>query len=89
MKLGILMTGETPWEELLALCRHAEASGWDSLWYGDHFMPPGGDLEAPVHESWTTLAALAVVPELQSLASAAPLSAPSQNLDHLRESSPA
>jgi len=49
----------TPWSETLALSRHAEAIGFDSIWYADHFMPLTGDLNKPINESWTALAALA------------------------------
>ncbi|MGH7805652.1 MAG: TIGR03560 family F420-dependent LLM class oxidoreductase [Candidatus Binatia bacterium] len=59
MRLSLLLVAETPWPELLELARHAAATGWDGLWYGDHLMPPAGDLDQPIHESWTILAALA------------------------------
>jgi alkanesulfonate monooxygenase SsuD/methylene tetrahydromethanopterin reductase-like flavin-dependent oxidoreductase (luciferase family) len=32
------------WENLLALARHAEQAGFDSLWFPDHFLFPRGDL---------------------------------------------
>jgi F420-dependent oxidoreductase-like protein len=53
--------GMPNWNELLAVCRQAEAAGWDGLWYADHFMPARGDLSAPVVEAWTTLTALAAL----------------------------
>jgi len=66
VRLGILLAPETPWDELLDRARHAAASGWDTIWCADHFMPPAGDLSAPIGESWTTLAALAaVVPRIR------------------------
>jgi len=61
VRLGVLLVAETPWPQLLGLARHAEATGWDSIWYSDHFMPPAGDLSAPIGEAWTTLAGLAAV----------------------------
>lgn len=41
------------------LCAHAEATGWDGIWYADHFMPNAPDTQVPWPECWTTLAALA------------------------------
>jgi alkanesulfonate monooxygenase SsuD/methylene tetrahydromethanopterin reductase-like flavin-dependent oxidoreductase (luciferase family) len=32
------------WENLLALAKHAEQAGFDSLWFPDHFLFPRGDL---------------------------------------------
>ncbi|MGE5595148.1 MAG: LLM class F420-dependent oxidoreductase [Hyphomicrobiales bacterium] len=49
------------WEDTLALCRHAEETGWDGIWYADHFMPNAADTSGPTSECWTTLAALAVL----------------------------
>ncbi|MFN2557757.1 MAG: TIGR03560 family F420-dependent LLM class oxidoreductase [Nitriliruptorales bacterium] len=48
------------WSSALELARHAEETGWDGVWFADHFMPntedPGGD----ILECWATIAALAV-----------------------------
>ena len=48
-----------PWPELLEMSRHVEATGWDGIWYADHFMPNAEDTSAPWAECWTTIAALA------------------------------
>ena len=48
-----------PWADLLEMSLHVESSGWDGIWYADHFMPNGDDTSAPWAESWTTIAALA------------------------------
>lgn len=49
-----------PWEEILARARHAEATGWDGVWIADHFMPnDAGQLDQPMHECFSVLAALA------------------------------
>jgi alkanesulfonate monooxygenase SsuD/methylene tetrahydromethanopterin reductase-like flavin-dependent oxidoreductase (luciferase family) len=49
-----------PWDELLARGQHAEATGWDGLWVPDHFMAnTEGPSDAPVHECFSLLAALA------------------------------
>ena len=44
--------------DVLELCQHAEASGWDGIWYADHFMPNAEDTSAPWPEAWTTLSAI-------------------------------
>ena len=47
-------------------CLLAERAGWDGIWFSDHLMPSSGDPQAPVNESFTTLAALAAtVPRLR------------------------
>ena len=48
-----------PWPEVSSLAQHAEQTGWDGIWYADHFMPNAEDTTAPWPEAWTTLAALA------------------------------
>ncbi len=51
---------------VLDLCQYAEASGWDGIWYADHFMPNAEDTSTPWPECWTTLSALAVaVPRIR------------------------
>ena len=37
-----------PWADLLEMSRHVEATGWDGIWYADHFMPNGDDTSAPL-----------------------------------------
>lgn len=55
-----------PYEDVLALARHVEQTGWDGIWYADHFMPHDDDTSAPFPEAWTTLSALgAQVPRLR------------------------
>jgi F420-dependent oxidoreductase-like protein len=48
------------WDDVLALSRHAEASGWDGIYFADHFMPNQADTSGPTLECLTVLAALAV-----------------------------
>lgn len=59
MKFAVWPGPNDPWSETLAIARHAEATGWDGVYYADHFMPNAADVSAPVSECWTTLAALA------------------------------
>ena len=52
------MTGTT-WDEVLALWRHGEQTGWDAACVTDHFMPNTADRVGDTLECWTALAALA------------------------------
>ena len=49
------------WDDTLALAKHAEASGWDGIYFADHFMPNQADTSGPQLECMTVLAALAVL----------------------------
>jgi len=52
------------WSEYSAMARAAEASGFDSIWLGDHLLYRGdGRPERGPWEAWTLLAALAAVTE--------------------------
>ena len=53
-----------PWPEYLDLARLAEASGFDSIWVGDHLLYDlkDGSTRGP-YEAWTTLAAIATATE--------------------------
>lgn len=68
MKIGLVLPqgpqeGDgASWTEILALARHAEAGGIDSLWVYDHFLyRVEGEPEVGFHEAWTLLSALAAV----------------------------
>jgi F420-dependent oxidoreductase-like protein len=66
MRFGFWLSPVNPWSETLALARHAEYTGWHSLWYADHFMPNAEDTSGPTSECWTSLAALgAAVPRVR------------------------
>ena len=58
-----------PWPEILAASKHAAATGWDGVWFADHFMPFQGDIGEPIHECWTVLAGLAAAVPLVRLGS--------------------
>ena len=49
------------WADTLATALHAERTGWDGIFYADHFMPDGeGDaVMVPNLEAWVTIAGLA------------------------------
>lgn len=66
MKFGFWPSPTNPWRDTLALAQHAEQTGWDGIWFADHFMPNAEDTSGPMSECWTTLAALgAAVPRVR------------------------
>ncbi len=60
MKFSFWPAPMQDFETVRSLCQHAEATGWDGIWYADHFMPNAADTRVAWPECWTTLAALAV-----------------------------
>jgi probable F420-dependent oxidoreductase len=55
---------DVPWSEYVAMAGAAEASGFDSIWVGDHLLYRGdGRPERGPWEAWTLLAGLAAVTE--------------------------
>jgi F420-dependent oxidoreductase-like protein len=69
MRFSIWPSPGRPWDEILELTRHCEATGWDGVYFADHFMPNGpgpAALDGDTLECWSVLAALAVaVPRLR------------------------
>ncbi len=66
MRFSFWPTPSLPYSDVLRLARHVESTGWDGLWYADHFMPNAADTSTPWPEAWITLAALgAQVPRLR------------------------
>jgi len=66
MRFSVWPNPTQPFQDVLETARHAEATGWDGLWYADHFMPDGENTAVPWAEAWTTLAALAsAVPRIR------------------------
>jgi F420-dependent oxidoreductase-like protein len=66
MRFSFWPIARQPWTDVLTLARHVERTGWDGIWYADHFMPNTEDAQDPCHEVWTTVAGLAVsVPRLR------------------------
>ena len=51
------------WSEILRTGVRAEETGWDGLWFADHFMPFMGDDSGPIHEAWAVLSAWAQATE--------------------------
>jgi len=58
MRFSFWINHTHSWDEILRSGVRAEETGWDGLWYADHFMPFMGDDGGPVHEVWSVLAAL-------------------------------
>ena len=66
MRFSVWPSPQQPFEDVLEIARHAESTGWDGIWYADHFMPDGDKTRVPWPEAWTTLAALAAtVPRIR------------------------
>ena len=62
MRFSFWIPNTLEWDETLAAARHAEAIGYDGLWYADHFMPNAVEpADGPVHEAWSVLAGIAAV----------------------------
>jgi F420-dependent oxidoreductase-like protein len=63
MRFSIWPSPQRPYAEVVELARHCEATGWDGVYFADHFMPndPTGatPLDGPTLECWAVLAGLA------------------------------
>jgi F420-dependent oxidoreductase-like protein len=66
VRFSVWPNASQSWASTLELALHAERTGYDGLWFADHFMPNAEDVSGAVHEAWSTLAALAVaVPRIR------------------------
>lgn len=63
MRFSFWVGNGHPWPEIMRSARRAEDTGWDGVWFADHFMPFMGDVGGPIHEVWSVLAALGTVTE--------------------------
>lgn len=59
MRIGLWISTELPFDEVLSSAREAERLGFDAVYLADHFMPRSSPMDAPRLEAWTTLGALA------------------------------
>ena len=59
MRFSVWPNPQQPWDDILAVAQHADETGWDGVYFADHFMPNAADVSNPVHECWTILTALA------------------------------
>lgn len=69
MRFSIWPSAAQPWEDIRDTAAHCEQTGWDAVYFADHFMPngPGPDaLDGDTLECWSVIAALAAsVPRIQ------------------------
>jgi F420-dependent oxidoreductase-like protein len=66
MRFSFWPVASQSWQDVLTLARHVERTGWDGIWFADHFMPNTPDALDPCHEVWSTIAGLAAcVPRLR------------------------
>ena len=66
MRFSFWPNPSQPFNEVHKLGLHIESNGWDGIWFADHFMPNGGDIQGSFPESWTTMTALAArVPRIR------------------------
>ena len=62
MRFSVWPSPMRPWSEILEVAQHCEQSGWDGVYYADHFMPnstDGAPLDGPTLECWSVMAGLA------------------------------
>lgn len=69
MQFSIWPSPAWSWHDILELTRHCEATGWDGMYFADHFMPDASD-ETPQDgdtvECWSVLAGIATaVPRIR------------------------
>jgi F420-dependent oxidoreductase-like protein len=69
MRFSIWPTAAQPWHDVIELATHCEQTGWDGVYFADHFMPNSQGSEpadGDMLECWSVLAALAgLVPRVQ------------------------
>ncbi len=64
MRFSIWPSPAQPWDDIHQIAAHCERSGWDGIYFADHFMPNGpgpAPLDGDTLECWSVLAALAAV----------------------------
>lgn len=61
MKFSVWPGPAQAWKDVLSGARHAEQTGWDGVWFADHFMPNTDDAEGDTLECWSVVAALAAL----------------------------
>jgi F420-dependent oxidoreductase-like protein len=69
MRFSIWPSPAQSWDDIREITTHCEQTGWDGVYFADHFMPngPGADpLDGDMLECWSVIAALAAsVPRLR------------------------
>ena len=59
MRFSLWPSPQRSWNEVLERATYAADTGWDGVWFADHFMPNAEDVSAPMLECWSVLAGLA------------------------------
>ena len=62
MRFSIWPSAAQPWDDIRDTAAHCEQTGWDAVYFADHFMPNGPDptpLDGDTLECWSVLAGLA------------------------------
>jgi len=69
MRFSIWPSSDQPWDEIREIAAHCEQTGWDTVYFADHFMPIGRGpdaLDGDILECWSVVAALAAsVPRIR------------------------
>ena len=69
MRFSIWPSPAQPWDDIREIAAHCEQTGWDCVYFADHFMPNGpgpAALDGDMLECWSVTAALAAaVPRIQ------------------------
>ena len=63
MRFGFWIGAGHEWSSIKTSALKAEQTGWDGVWFADHFVPFQGEYDGPNHEVWSVLAGLAAVTE--------------------------
>ena len=64
MRFSIWPSPAQPWDDIHQIAAHCERTGWDGVYFADHFMPNGPGptaLDGDMLECWSVIAALAAV----------------------------
>jgi len=61
MRFGFWIGAGHDWSTIKASAVKAEQTGWDGVWFADHFVPFQGEYDGPNHEVWSVLSGLAAV----------------------------
>jgi F420-dependent oxidoreductase-like protein len=69
MRFSIWPSPAQPWDQIHEITAHCERTGWDGVYFADHFMPNGpgpARLDGDTLECWSVIAALAaLVPRIR------------------------
>ncbi len=64
MRFSIWPSPAQPWDDILEIAAHCEQTGWDGVYFADHFMPNGpgpAPLDGDTLECWSVMAGLAAL----------------------------